>query len=97
MLAQPLSQLPSLVVLARAAAVLAHTRSDDDPFELFVSSTQISYTYYRDTYRVLGRTFGMLVLQDFEVSLSVWLILRTFAFADVRWAGTDTEHSCAHG
>ena len=38
----------------------------DDPFELFISATDISYCYYRETQRVLGNTFGMLVLQDFE-------------------------------
>ncbi|KAJ1914057.1 N-acetyltransferase 10 [Mycoemilia scoparia] len=38
----------------------------DDPFELFVSSTNIRYTYYKETPKVLGNTFGMCVLQDFE-------------------------------
>ena len=38
----------------------------DDPFELFISATEINYCYYKDTARVLGNTFGMLVLQDFE-------------------------------
>ena len=38
----------------------------DDPFELFISATDISYCYYKDTARILGNTFGMLVLQDFE-------------------------------
>jgi len=38
----------------------------DDPFELFISSTSIQYCYYRETQRILGNTFGMLVLQDFE-------------------------------
>ena len=38
----------------------------DDPFELFISATDIHYCYYRETQRILGNTFGMLVLQDFE-------------------------------
>lgn len=38
----------------------------EDPFELFVSSTQIRWCYYKETQRVLGNTFGMCVLQDFE-------------------------------
>ena len=38
----------------------------DDPFELFISATDINYCYYKETSRVLGNTFGMLVLQDFE-------------------------------
>jgi N-acetyltransferase 10 len=44
-----------------------HDADTDDPFELFVSSTEITYVYYKtDTHRVLGRTYGMAVLQDFE-------------------------------
>jgi N-acetyltransferase 10 len=38
----------------------------DDPFELFVSGTQIRWTYYKETTRILGSTYGMLVLQDFD-------------------------------
>ncbi|XP_026194546.1 RNA cytidine acetyltransferase [Cyclospora cayetanensis] len=38
----------------------------DDPFELFVSSTDIRYVYYKDTQQILGQTFGMCVLQDYE-------------------------------
>ena len=37
-----------------------------DNFELFLTSTEINWCYYRDTHRVLGSTVGMLVLQDFE-------------------------------
>lgn len=32
--------------------------NDQDPFELFVSSTQIRYTYYNETHKILGQTFG---------------------------------------
>jgi N-acetyltransferase 10 len=35
----------------------------DDPFELFVSATDIRYTYYKETHKILGNTFGMCVLQ----------------------------------
>jgi len=38
----------------------------DDPFENFVAATEIRYTYYKESHKVLGQTFGMLVLQDFE-------------------------------
>ncbi len=38
----------------------------DDPFELFVSSTDVRYTYYKETEKILGNTYGMCVLQDFE-------------------------------
>ena len=36
---------------------------EDDPFELFVASTNIRYCYYNETHKVLGNTFGMLILQ----------------------------------
>jgi len=48
----------------------------DDPFELFISSTEIRYCYYKESHTVLGTTFGMLVLQDFE-SLTPNLLCRT--------------------
>ncbi|KAL9048157.1 MAG: hypothetical protein Q9162_007839 [Coniocarpon cinnabarinum] len=38
----------------------------DDPFELFVSTQNIRYTYYKETDKILGNTFGMCILQDFE-------------------------------
>jgi len=38
----------------------------DDPFELFMTSTNVRWTYYKDSHKVLGTTFGMCVLQDFE-------------------------------
>ncbi|CAM9182779.1 unnamed protein product [Chrysoparadoxa australica] len=50
--------------------------ADDEPFELFVTSTDIRWSYYKDTHKVLGQTFGMLVLQDFE-ALTPNLLART--------------------
>lgn len=50
--------------------------AEEDPFELFVSATQIRYCYYKDTGSILGGTFGMLVLQDFE-ALTPNLLART--------------------
>ncbi len=35
----------------------------EDPFSLFVASTNIRYCYYSETHTVLGQTFGMCVLQ----------------------------------
>ena len=35
----------------------------DDPFELFISSTNIRYCYYNETHKILGNTFGMCILQ----------------------------------
>lgn len=48
----------------------------DDPFELFLTCTDIRYTYYRDSHKVLGQTFGAVVLQDFE-ALTPNLLART--------------------
>jgi N-acetyltransferase 10 len=36
---------------------------NEDPFALFVASTNIRYCYYADTHKILGNTFGMCVLQ----------------------------------
>lgn len=35
----------------------------EDPFSLFVASTNIRYCYYNETQNILGNTFGMAVLQ----------------------------------
>ena len=40
--------------------------NDEDPFELFLTCTDIRYTYYRDSHKILGQTFGCCILQDFE-------------------------------
>jgi N-acetyltransferase 10 len=37
-----------------------------DNFDMFISSTNIRWCYYKESQRVLGNTFGMLVLQDFD-------------------------------
>ncbi|KAK0549448.1 N-acetyltransferase 10 [Tilletia horrida] len=46
------------------------------PFELFVGVTDIRYTYYKESHSILGQTFGMLILQDFE-ALTPNLLART--------------------
>ncbi len=48
----------------------------EDPFELFVASNDIRYVYYKDTEEVLGKTYSMVVLQDFE-ALTPNLLCRT--------------------
>ncbi|KAI2606940.1 DUF699-domain-containing protein [Hypoxylon fragiforme] len=40
--------------------------NNEDPFELFVSLHDVRYVYYKETDKILGRTFGMCILQDFE-------------------------------
>jgi N-acetyltransferase 10 len=47
-----------------------------DNFELFISQTDITWCYYKDSHRVLGTTVNMLVLQDFE-ALTPNLMART--------------------
>lgn len=38
----------------------------DDPFELFITLNNIRYVFYKETENILGNTYGMCVLQDFE-------------------------------
>jgi N-acetyltransferase 10 len=38
----------------------------NDPFHLFLSATDIRFCYFKETQNILGQTYGMLVLQDFE-------------------------------
>ncbi|CAH9071184.1 unnamed protein product [Cuscuta epithymum] len=47
-----------------------------DPFELFIETGGVSYCLYKDSERILGNTFGMCVLQDFE-ALTPNLLART--------------------
>ena len=35
----------------------------DDPFELFITATSIRYCYYAESNKILGNTYGMLILQ----------------------------------
>jgi N-acetyltransferase 10 len=48
----------------------------DDPFELFISATDIRFAYYKESQSILGNTYGMCILQDFE-ALSPNLLART--------------------
>ena len=50
--------------------------NEQDPFELFIAVTDIRYTYYKDSTKILGQTFGMLVLQDYE-AITPNLLART--------------------
>lgn len=50
--------------------------NDLDPFEAFLSNQQIRYVYYKETEKILGNTYGMLVLQDFD-GLTPNLMART--------------------
>lgn len=50
--------------------------NEDDPFDLFLASTNVRYCHYSDTDTILGNTYGMCVLQDFE-ALTPNLLART--------------------
>ncbi|CAK9320297.1 unnamed protein product [Citrullus colocynthis] len=47
-----------------------------DPFSLFLETGGITYCLYKDSERILGNTFGMCILQDFE-ALTPNLLART--------------------
>ena len=47
-----------------------------DPFELFVSTQDIRYVYYKESEKILGNTYGMCILQDFE-AITPNLLART--------------------
>ncbi|XP_027365798.1 RNA cytidine acetyltransferase 1 isoform X1 [Abrus precatorius] len=51
-------------------------REKADPFTLFVESGGLTYCFYKDSERILGNTFGMCILQDFE-ALTPNLLART--------------------
>lgn len=57
-----------LTSISHCSALLLHLPAvpQSDPFELFISATDIRYCYYSETQKILGNTYGMLVLQDFE-------------------------------
>lgn len=50
--------------------------NQEDPFELFITLNQIRYVYYKETEKILGNTYGMCILQDFE-SMTPNLLART--------------------
>ena len=46
-----------------ARGIKTQEEAAENPFELFVSATDIRYCYYKETHKILGQTFGMCVLQ----------------------------------
>ena len=53
-----------------------HDSNVDDPFDMFQRTTDIRYCFYRDSEQILGKTFSMCVLQDFE-ALTPNILCRT--------------------
>jgi len=52
------------------------SKEELESFETFVNTSRLTHCKYKDSERVLGNTFGMCVLQDFE-SLTPNLLART--------------------
>lgn len=50
--------------------------NDENTFDLFISKADIKFCFYHDTQRILGNTYGMLILQDFE-AITPNLLCRT--------------------
>ena len=53
-----------------------HDQNLDDPFDMFQKTNDIRYCFYRDSEQVLGKTYSMCVLQDFE-ALTPNILCRT--------------------
>jgi len=46
-----------------ARGIKTQEEAAENPFELFVSATDIRYCFYKESHKILGQTFGMCVLQ----------------------------------
>lgn len=53
-----------------------YERTTDHPFEKFLTKSDIRFCYYRDTHKILGSNYDVLILQDFE-SLTPNILCRT--------------------
>ena len=51
---------------------------------MFINATNIRYCMYSESHRILGQTFGMCVLQDFE-ALTPNLLARTIETVEGGW------------
>lgn len=40
--------------------------NEDNPLDMFIASANVRWCYYHETHKILGQTYGMAVLQDFE-------------------------------
>jgi tRNA(Met) C34 N-acetyltransferase TmcA len=49
--------------LKKLAQRQMHDPEKENSFELFLATTRVRWTYYKETENVLGQTFGMCVLQ----------------------------------
>lgn len=58
------------------SANLQEDYEQENLFDRFLTTTDIRYCYYKETEKILGNTYGMLILQDFE-ALTPNLLART--------------------
>mgnify|MGYP003878243723 CR=1 FL=1 len=56
----------------------------EEPFDLFITSSEIRYCFYKETQNILGNTYNMLVLQDFE-GLTPNILCRTIETVEGGW------------
>lgn len=40
--------------------------NEDNPLDMFIASANVRWCYYHETHQILGQTYGMAILQDFE-------------------------------
>lgn len=40
--------------------------NEDNPLDMFIASANVRWCYYNETHKILGQTYGMAILQDFE-------------------------------
>jgi hypothetical protein len=67
----------------------------DNPFDLFLASARVRWTYYKETENILGQTFGMCVLQV-RGRRCVPQLSRILARACPGFRGVDPKHSVPH-
>ena len=59
---------------------------NEDPFSVFVASTEIRYCYYAETEKILGNTFGMCVLQvSFVVAFERVTLFPNMSYYHLFW------------
>lgn len=68
----------------------------EDPFSLFVASTNIRYCYYADTHKILGSTYGMLVLQVMSAVLCLPRSVACSRGEPGSWLGVGLIGHCFH-
>lgn len=69
-------RMKELKRMKSSGVLLESSQEENHLFDRFLTMTDIRYCYYKESESILGQTFGMCVLQDFE-ALTPNLIART--------------------